>query len=92
MQFNKTYTEGISKISAQDIQFADLLGYKIKHLGIANRTENGFSLRVHPSLVAKDVLIANVDGVMNAVMVKGDHVGPTMITALAPVQDQLQVP
>jgi homoserine dehydrogenase len=78
LQFNKTYTEGISKISAQDIQFADLLGYKIKHLGIANRTENGFSLRVHPSLVAKDVLIANVDGVMNAVMVKGDHVGPTM--------------
>ncbi|MBO1926606.1 homoserine dehydrogenase [Thiomicrorhabdus sp. 6S2-11] len=78
LQFNKTYTEGISKISAQDIQFADLLGYKIKHLGIANRTKNGFSLRVHPSLVAKDVLIANVDGVMNAVMVKGDHVGPTM--------------
>lgn len=78
LQFNKTYTEGISKIAAQDIQFADLMGYKIKHLGIATRTENGFSLRVHPSLVAKDVLIANVDGVMNAIMVKGDHVGPTM--------------
>lgn len=78
LQFNKTYTEGISKIEAQDIQFAKLMGYKIKHLGIANRTENGFSLRVHPALVSKDVLIANVDGVMNAVMVKGDHVGPTM--------------
>ncbi|MBO1925027.1 homoserine dehydrogenase [Thiomicrorhabdus sp. 6S3-12] len=78
LQFNKTYTEGISRITAEDIHFADQFGYKIKHLGIANRTENGFSLRVHPSLVKKDVLIANVNGVMNAVMVKGDHVGPTM--------------
>ncbi|BBP45930.1 homoserine dehydrogenase [Thiosulfatimonas sediminis] len=78
LQFNKTYTEGISKITAQDIQFAKQLGFKIKHLGIANRTASGYSLRVHPALVAQDVLIANVDGVMNAVMVKGDHVGPTM--------------
>lgn len=78
LQFNKTYTEGISRITAEDIHFADQFGYKIKHLGIANRTENGYSLRVHPSLVKKDVLIANVNGVMNAVMVKGDHVGSTM--------------
>jgi len=78
LQFEKTYTEGISKITADDIQFADQLGYEIKHLGVASRVDNGFSLRVHPTMVPKDVLIANVNGVMNAVMVKGDHVGPTM--------------
>ncbi|WP_040724979.1 homoserine dehydrogenase [Thiomicrorhabdus sp. Kp2] len=78
LQFNKVYTEGISKISADDIRFAQQLGYEIKHLGVASRAENGFSLRVHPTLVPKDVLIANVNGVMNAVMVKGNHVGPTM--------------
>jgi len=78
LQFNKVYTEGISKISADDIRFSDQLGYEIKHLGIANRTEAGFSLRVHPTMVPKDVLIANVSGVMNAVMAYGNHVGPTM--------------
>jgi homoserine dehydrogenase len=78
LQFNKTYTEGISKITADDIRFADQLGYEIKHLGVASRAENGFSLRVHPTMVPKDVLIANVNGVMNAVMAKGNHVGPTM--------------
>lgn len=78
LQFNKVYTEGISKVTAEDIQFAEQLGYQIKHLGLATRTENGYSLRVHPTLVANDVLIANVNGVMNAVMAKGDHVGPTM--------------
>ncbi len=78
LQFNKVYTEGISKITAEDIQFAEQLGYQIKHLGMATRTENGYSLRVHPTLVANEVLIANVNGVMNAVMAKGDHVGPTM--------------
>lgn len=78
LQFNKVYTEGISKITAADIQFAELLGYQIKHLGLATREEAGFSLRVHPALVSNDVLIANVNGVMNAVLVKGDHVGPTM--------------
>jgi len=78
LQFNKVYTEGISKVSAEDIRFASQLGYEVKHLGIAKRTENGFSLRVHPTMVPKDVLIANVFGVMNAVMVCGNNVGPTM--------------
>ncbi|WP_321323272.1 homoserine dehydrogenase [Thiomicrorhabdus sp.] len=78
LQFNKVYTEGISKISADDIRFAQQLGYEIKHLGVASRADNGFSLRVHPTLVPKEVLIANVNGVMNAVMAKGNHVGPTM--------------
>ncbi|WP_319379690.1 homoserine dehydrogenase [Thiomicrorhabdus sp.] len=78
LQFNKVYTEGISKVTAEDIQFAEKLGYQIKHLGIASRTENGFSLRVHPTLIPNSVLLANVHGVMNSVLVKGDHVGPTM--------------
>ena len=78
LQFNKVYTEGISKVSADDIRFAQQLGYEIKHLGMASRVENGYSLRVHPAMVPKSVLIANVSGVMNAVMAYGDHVGPTM--------------
>ncbi|MDG6772968.1 homoserine dehydrogenase [Thiomicrorhabdus sp. ZW0627] len=78
LQFDKVYTEGISKVSADDIRFASQLGYEIKHLGMASRTENGYSLRVHPTMVPKSVLIANVNGVMNAVMAYGNHVGPTM--------------
>lgn len=78
LQFNKVYTEGISKISATDIRFAKQLGYEIKHLGMASRTPEGFSLRVHPAMVPSSVLIASVNGVMNAVMVKGSHVGSTM--------------
>lgn len=78
LQFNKVYTEGISKVTADDIRYASLLGYEIKHLGVASRAENGYSLRVHPTLVPKNVLLANVNGVMNAVMAKGNHVGPTM--------------
>ena len=78
LQFDKVYTEGISKISADDIRFAEQLGYEIKHLGMASRLENGYSLRVHPAMVPKTVLMANVSGVMNAVMAYGDHVGPTM--------------
>lgn len=78
LQFDKVYTEGISKVTANDIQYAEQFGYQIKHLGIASRTENGFSLRVHPTLVSNEVLLANVNGVMNAVMVSGNHVGPTM--------------
>lgn len=78
LQFDKVYTEGISKVTAEDIHFANQLGFEIKHLGIANRTERGFSLRVHPTMVPKEVLIANVNGVMNAVMAYGSHVGPTM--------------
>ena len=78
LQFDKVYTEGISKVTAEDIQFAEKLGYQIKHLGMASRTEKGFSLRVHPTLVPNSALIANVAGVMNAVMVNGDSVGTTM--------------
>ncbi len=78
LQFDKVYTEGISKITADDIRFAEQLGYEIKHLGMASRQENGYSLRVHPAMVPKTVLIANVSGVMNAVMAYGNHVGPTM--------------
>lgn len=78
LQFDKVYTEGISKVSADDIRFADQLGYEIKHLGIASRAQDGFSLRVHPTLIPQSVLMASVNGVMNAVMVSGNHVGPTM--------------
>jgi len=78
LQFDRVYTEGISQITAEDIQFANQLGFEIKHLGVASRSENGYSLRVHPTLVPQSVLLAQVNGVMNAVMVNGDHVGPTM--------------
>lgn len=78
LQFEKTYTEGISTITAEDVSFANDLGYNIKHLGIARRAKNGIELRVHPTLISKKQLLANVNGVMNAVMVKGDAVGPTM--------------
>ncbi|MCZ2722113.1 homoserine dehydrogenase [Marinomonas sp. 15G1-11] len=78
LQFEKTYTEGISKITAEDVGFAKDLGYSIKHLGIARRTDQGIELRVHPTLISKKQLLANVNGVMNAVMVKGDAVGPTL--------------
>lgn len=78
LQFYKCYTEGISKISQEDVQYAAELGYRIKHLGIAKRTEQGVELRVHPTLIPQRRLIANVNGVMNAVVVKGDAVGPTL--------------
>ena len=78
LQFDKAYTEGISCITIEDIRYADELGYRIKHLGIARKTDNGIELRVHPTLIAEDKLIANVNGVMNAVMVQSDAVGPTM--------------
>lgn len=78
LQFDKAYTEGISKITPLDIEQADELGYIIKHLGISRRTDKGVELRVHPTLIPKDRLIANVHGVLNAVMVQGDAVGPTM--------------
>lgn len=78
LQFEKTYTEGISSITAEDVGFANDLGYSIKHLGISRRTEQGIELRVHPTLISKKQLLANVNGVMNAVMVKGDAVGPTL--------------
>ena len=78
LQFEKTYTEGITKIEPQDVAYADELGYRIKHLGIARRTDDGIELRVHPTLIPKTRLIANVNGVMNAVVVKGDAVGATL--------------
>lgn len=78
LQFEKVYTEGISKLSLTDVAYAEELGYRIKHLGIANRSEGGLELRVHPTLIPERRLIANVDGVMNAVLVKGDAVGNTM--------------
>ncbi|MEN9424950.1 MAG: hypothetical protein RL122_2333 [Pseudomonadota bacterium] len=78
LQFKQTYTEGISKITAEDVSYAAELGYRIKLLGIARRTEAGIEQRVHPTLIPQRRLIANVDGVMNAVLVKGDAVGATL--------------
>ncbi|MDO7596416.1 MAG: homoserine dehydrogenase [Pseudomonadota bacterium] len=78
LQFNKAYTEGISKISQEDVKNAGELGYRIKHLGIAKKTPQGIELRVHPTLIPHRRLIANVDGVMNAILVHGDAVGSTL--------------
>lgn len=78
LQFDKAYTEGISKISQEDVLYAAELGYRVKHLGIAKETQKGVELRVHPTLIPHRRLIANVDGVMNAVLVQGDAVGPTL--------------
>jgi homoserine dehydrogenase len=78
LQFDKCYTEGISRIEPQDVTYAEQFGYNIKHLGITRRTDAGIELRVHPTLIPARRLIANVDGVMNAVLVKGDAVGPTL--------------
>ena len=78
LQFEKTYTEGISKITTEDVNYAEELGYRIKHLGITRKTDKGIELRVHPTLIQEQRLIANVDGVMNAVLVQGDAVGPTL--------------
>lgn len=78
LQFDKAYTEGIGHITREDVTNAEALGYRIKHLGISRRTNNGIELRVHPTLIPERRLIANVDGVMNAVLVKGDAVGPTL--------------
>lgn len=78
LQFEKASMEGITQITRKDVTYAEELGYRIKHLGIAKRTENGVELRVHPTLIPERRLIANVDGVMNAVLVKGDAVGPTL--------------
>jgi len=78
LQFDKVFTEGITKITRLDVEYAEALGYRIKNLGIARKTEQGIELRVHPTLIPKRRLIANVDGVMNAVLVCGDAVGPTL--------------
>ena len=78
MQFEAAYTEGISKLTREDIQYAEALGYRIKLLGITKRTAKGIELRVHPTLIPERRLIANVEGVMNAILVKGDAVGQTL--------------
>ncbi len=78
LQFDKVYTEGISQVTGEDVRYAEELGYRIKHLGIARRSGDGVELRVHPCLIPERRLLANVDGVMNAVVVKGDAVGPTL--------------
>ncbi len=100
MQFEAAYTEGISKLTREDIQYAEELGYRIKLLGITKRKANGIELRVHPTLIPAKRLIANVEGVMNAILVKGDAVGQTMFygagagaepTASAVVADLIDV-
>ena len=78
LQFDNVSTEGISQISGEDVAFATELGYSIKHLGIAKKIDNKVQMRVHPTLIPKARLLANVDGVMNAVLVKGNAVGPTL--------------
>ncbi len=78
VQFDKAYVEGITGLQAADIRYAEQLGYRIKLLGIARRAANGIELRVHPTLIPANRLIANVEGAMNAVLVHGDAVGATL--------------
>ena len=78
LSFESCFTEGIATVELQDIEFARELGYQVKHLGIARKRGDDVELRVHPTLIPKGRLLANVDGVMNAVVVKGDAVGPTL--------------
>jgi homoserine dehydrogenase len=78
VQFDKAYVEGITGLQAADIRYAEQLGYRIKLLGIARRAANGIELRVHPTLIPSNRLIANVEGAMNAVLVHGDAVGATL--------------
>ena len=78
LQFNKVYVEGITKITRMDVHYAEQLGYRLKLLGIARRAGGAVELRVHPTLIPERRLIANVEGAMNAVLVKGDAIGPTM--------------
>jgi homoserine dehydrogenase len=78
LYFDKVFTEGISRIATSDVEYAEELGYRIKHLGIARRNGGGIELRVHPTLIPEKRLLANVNGVKNAVLVEGDAVGPTL--------------
>ncbi|MDX9741256.1 MAG: homoserine dehydrogenase [Gammaproteobacteria bacterium] len=78
LQFDRVYTEGISGISGEDVAYAEELGYRIKHIGLTRRNGDGVELRVHPTMIPFRRLIANVDGVMNAALVQGDAVGPTL--------------
>lgn len=78
VQFSRAYVEGITKLSDKDVTYAEELGYRIKLLGIARRTDAGIELRVHPTLISADRILASVDGAMNAILVKGDAAGVTM--------------
>ncbi|HEY3555607.1 MAG TPA: homoserine dehydrogenase, partial [Casimicrobiaceae bacterium] len=78
MQFDKAYAEGITKLTREDLRYSEELGYRIKLLGITRRAKRGIELRVHPTLIPARRLIANVEGAMNAVLVKGDAVGATL--------------
>jgi homoserine dehydrogenase len=78
LQFSKVYTEGITMLTPQDVDYAEELGYRIKHLGVAKQNGAGVELRVHPTLIPEKRLLANVDGVKNAVLVEGSAVGPTL--------------
>ena len=100
MQFDKAYTEGITKLESKDIRYAEELGYRVKLLGITKRSAEGVELRVHPTLIPEKRLVANVNGAMNAVLVKGDAVGPTLYfgagagaepTASAVIADLIEV-
>ena len=90
MQFDRCYTEGISRLTKEDIRYAEELGYRIKLLGITRRTARGIELRVHPTLIPAKRLIANVEGVMNAVLVRGDAVGATLYYGRAPAPNRPQ--
>lgn len=78
LKFESVYTEGISQLTPQDVDYAEELGYRIKHLGVAKQSPAGVELRVHPTLIPATRLLANVNGVKNAVLVEGDAVGPTL--------------
>ncbi|RLQ22755.1 homoserine dehydrogenase [Seongchinamella sediminis] len=78
LQFSSVYTEGIARVTPDDVEYAEELGYRIKHLGVAKQGDEGVELRVHPTLIPEARLLANVNGVKNAVLVEGDAVGPTL--------------
>ncbi|MDA1075879.1 MAG: homoserine dehydrogenase [Proteobacteria bacterium] len=78
IRFDAVYTEGITAIRPEDLEYARELGYRIKHLGIARQTDQGVEMRVHPTLVPEDNMLAKADGVMNALLVNGDATGPTL--------------
>ena len=78
LQYERVHKEGIDQVTLDDIVYVEQLGYRIKHLGIARQTERGIELRVHPTLIPQRRLIANVDGVMNAILIRGDAVGPML--------------
>ncbi len=79
LQFDKVHREGIAQITTEDMHYADKLGYRIKHLGIASQRSSGLALRVHPTLIPKHCMMANVNGVMNAVLIQANALGPTLL-------------